>query len=186
MHIIVLLVVAIFSLQSRSARADEVFWSTKELLADFFKTSQKVSFVRLDARAHRGVLMAKLGGSVLKDEYVVFVARTGEHIDGYALIDEELGQHQPITFAARLSPDGKVERVEIMVYREGQGGEVREERFRRQFVGKSGTDPLRLGQDVNAIAGATISSRSISVGVRRAIAVVDLVRGDSELIARKR
>jgi electron transport complex protein RnfG len=46
------------------------------------------------------------------------------------VIDDELGLHQPITFATRLSSHGKVERVEIVVYREPRGAEVRDARFR--------------------------------------------------------
>jgi Na+-translocating ferredoxin:NAD+ oxidoreductase RnfG subunit len=94
-------------------------------------------------------------------------------VDGYAIVDDEQGLHQPITFATRLSPRGMVERVEIMVYREPRGDEVRDPRFRKQFEGKTAQDSLRLGRDIDAVSGATVSSASLATGVRRAAVLVE-------------
>ena len=110
------------------------------------------------------------------------MATTHGKIDGYAVVDDEQGLHQPITFATRLSPRGMVERVEIMVYREPRGDEVRDVRFRKQFQGKTSQDPLRLNRDIDAVSGATVSSASLAVGVRRAtILVEELALGLSTL-----
>ena len=88
-------------------------------------------------------------------------------------IDEENGQHLPITFAVKLSPDGVVQRQEIVAYREARGDEVRDARFRNQFVGKSARDPLLPGDDIVAVSGATISSRAMAVGVKRALVLFE-------------
>jgi hypothetical protein len=50
---------------------------------------------------------------------------------------------------------------------------VRDPRFRQQFVGKSAADPLRPGEEIVAVSGATISSRAMAVGVRRALILLD-------------
>ncbi len=158
-----------------SARADDVYWTTKSLLKDFFKTSKRVSYVKIDTAAARQELVTKLGYVPSKPTYVIFVARTGTKIDGYAVIDAQQGQHQPITFGVKLSPKGRVQRTEFMVYREGQGDEIKEGRFRSQFTNKGEGDSLKVGDDIMAISGATISSRSMSMGVRRAVALVGVV-----------
>ena len=59
--------------------------------------------------------------------------------------------------------------VEILIYREPIGGEVKSEAFRKQFQGKKDTDPVRSGQDIKNITGATLSSRAVSLGVKRAL-----------------
>lgn len=159
-----------------SAQAEDVYWTTKGLLKDFFKSSKQVSYVKVDTAAARKELQAKLGYVPSKATYVIFVARTGSNIDGYAVIDAQQGQHQPITFGVKLSPKGRVERLEVMVYREGHGDEIKERRFRGQFTNKGEDDSLKLGSDIMAISGATISSRSMSMGVRRAVALVGVVR----------
>lgn len=158
------------------ARAEDTYFTPKTLLADFFKSSERVTFVKLDTAAAKAELSALLGYVPPKASYAVFVARTGDKIDGYAVIDEELGQHLPITFGVKISPAGTLERMEVLVYREAYGAEIREARFRDQLTGKTIEDKLRLGDDVVAISGATISSKSMTLGVRRALALVSIVK----------
>jgi hypothetical protein len=172
-----------------SARADAApktetsYYSTRTVLAEFFPNSEHVGFRTFAVdRTVRARLAQRLGYTPARDKYTIFVATTHGKIDGYAVVDDEQGLHQPITFATRLSPRGMVERVEIMVYREPRGDEVRDVRFRKQFQGKTSQDPLRLNRDIDAVSGATVSSASLAVGVRRAtILVEELALGLSTL-----
>jgi thiamine biosynthesis lipoprotein len=91
--------------------------------------------------------------------------RAGELL-GYACIDEVLGKAQPITFLVCTDPQLRIRSVEILAYRESHGGEIRRADWRAQFVGKDAGSPLRVGRDVKNIAGATISCRSLTNGVR--------------------
>lgn len=159
---------------ARSARADQVYFTPRDLLADFFRSSQNVTYkkVELDS-AEKLRLQHRLGYQPSKASYTFYVATSGGHIDGYAFIDEEKGEHLPITFAVKLSPEGKVMRQEIVVYREARGDEVRDEKFRAQFVGKSARDAIETDQDIQVVSGATISSRAMAVGVKRALVLFD-------------
>lgn len=171
--IAILLLVVSFAIPGTAA-ASATYFTTPQVLKAFFPKSERVTYKRLRlGEAERKRLADRLGYAPARPEYVVFVAMTGERIDGYAIIDDERGQHEPITFAVKISPAGVVERQEVMVYREKYGEEITDPRFRAQFEGKSGKDQVRAGQDVDVISGATISSRSMAVGVRRAIAIVD-------------
>jgi electron transport complex protein RnfG len=160
------------------ARADQVYFTSRDLLADFFRSSQQVTYKKMQIDGvDRDRISKRLGYALPRTSYTFYVASSGGRIDGYALIDEEKGEHLPITFAVKLSPEGKVQRQEVVVYREVQGDEVRDDRFRRQFVGKSAHDQLELEQDIVAVSGATISSRAMTVGVKRALVLFDeLVR----------
>ena len=164
-------------------RAETSYYSTRDVLAAFFPKSEHVGYrtFALD-KSIRARLAQRLGYAPARDRYTIFVATTHGQIDGYAVVDDEQGLHQPITFATRLSARGVVERVEIMVYREPRGDEVRDPRFRKQFQGKTSQDPLRLNRDIDAVSGATVSSASLAVGVRRAtILVEELALGLSTL-----
>jgi electron transport complex protein RnfG len=156
------------------ARAETTYYTTRALLTEFFPKSERVTYrtFTLDASL-RTRLAQRLGYAPAKDRYTIYVATTQGKIDGYALVDEERGLHQPITFATRLSPRGAIERLEIVTYREPRGDEVRDARFRKQFEGKTAQDPLRLNQDIDAVSGATVSSASLAVGVRRAAVLVE-------------
>jgi Na+-translocating ferredoxin:NAD+ oxidoreductase RnfG subunit len=159
---------------SLPARAAATYFTTQQVLREFFPQSEKVSYrkVKLEP-ADVAALQERLGYRPARPEYVVFVATTGAHVDGYAIIDDEKGQHEAITFAVKLSPEGAVERHEVMVYRESYGEEITDPRFRKQFVGKTVKDPVRAGQDIDVVTGATISSRSMAIGVKRALILVD-------------
>ncbi|HZS36408.1 MAG TPA: FMN-binding protein [Polyangia bacterium] len=163
-------------LAAAPARADGVYFSTRDLLNDFFRSSKTVTYKKVAiGPAERARLTARLGYAPARDSYTFFVASTGDHVDGYAIIDEEKGEHLPITFAVKLSPTGVVERQEIVAYREPRGDEVRDDRFRKQFVGKSARDQIAADCDIVAISGATISSRAMAVGVKRVVVLFDVL-----------
>ncbi len=170
-------------LSAPAARAQGVYFTSAEVLRDFFRASERVDYVRVDTRAHARAWLEQLGAAPPRESYVVYVAKTGGHIDGYAVIDEEVGQHLPITLAVALDPEGQVLRSEVLVYREPYGGQVREQRFLRQFHGKAAGDPLRLDHDVAAISGATLSSRAVIAMVRRAVALVAILRSEASVAA---
>ncbi len=93
---------------------------------------------------------------------------------GWFIVDEVLGKHEFITYALGLNADGAVRGIEIMDYRESYGGEVRNSAWRAQFTGKTKTAPLELDKDIKNISGATLSSRHITDGVRRLLALYDV------------
>ena len=115
-----------------------------------------------------------LGGvspSVWEDAYVVFAAFRGDDALGEALIVEEIGKHRPITFVVGLRPDGTVEDVAVMAYREAYGGEIRSRRFLKQYEGRRATDDLRPYHGIKNVAGATLSVEAASRAVHKAQAV---------------
>lgn len=94
---------------------------------------------------------------------------------GWVLVDEVVGKHEFITYATAISNDGHVLGVEIMSYRESHGGEVRNPAWRAKFRGKTVADPFKLNKDIPNISGATLSSRNITDGVKRLLAIHSLV-----------
>ena len=154
------------------ASAQGVFFTKANVLKSFFARSERVGYKRHVLNAAQQRTLQQHLGYTPAAKWPLYHGTTAGRVDGYAIIDNEMGQHEPITFAVLIDPHGTLKRVEIMVYREGHGEEVRQARFRRQFKGKSVSDPLRHGADIIAISGATISSKAIASGARRAVAVV--------------
>ena len=91
---------------------------------------------------------------------------------GSMLIDNIIGKSFPITFMTVLNTDGTVRDVEIMVYREPQGWEVRYKSFRSQFYGK---DTTSNSNEILSISGATLSVRAIKSGVYKAMAAYKIL-----------
>lgn len=107
----------------------------------------------------------------------IYTATRAGVVVGRAMVVEEIGKYEPITFLVAAGPDGRVLDVLLLVYRESRGGEVRRPNFLRQYRGKAAEDPLRVSQDIVNITGATLSARAISVGVRRALTILEAVYG---------
>ena len=89
---------------------------------------------------------------------------------GFAQVRNVKGKDQPITFLVAIDPVNALKDVDVLVYREPYGGEVAYEPWRKQFRGKTVTAPLVVGKDIRNVSGATISSHSVTLGVRKALA----------------
>jgi Na+-translocating ferredoxin:NAD+ oxidoreductase RnfG subunit len=96
-------------------------------------------------------------------------------LQGWFIVDEVVGKHEFITYAVAIGTDGKLRGIEVLVYRETHGYQIREPQWRSQFQGKSLADPLKLDKDIRNISGATLSCRNVTDGVKRLLALHQLV-----------
>jgi len=158
--------------------AQTVYLTPAEALKLIFFKSEQVLPERqsLNPVQQKGI-EKKIGFRLEKTEWNFYVAKTKGKVDGYALIDQEVGKTEPITFLTAITPEGRVKEVEVLVYREPIGGEVREERFLRQYRGKGPSDPVRVGRDLANVTGATLSARAVSAGVKRALLLWEVFYG---------
>jgi len=133
----------------------------------------------------RAVLTERMGHRVVDDSFAVYIARGDQgQLLGYAAVTEEVGKYRPITFMVGIDEELKIEDVAVLVYRESRGAEVRRSRFLRQYRGKSGDDPIRINRDIINITGATMSVRALNAGVRRTVALTELIYRDSGAMLR--
>lgn len=140
-----------------------------------FPAAQRFESVPLSMSAQLRAQLAGESGVADGEEPRVWRALRGDVLLGSFIVDEVIGKHELITYAVAIDPQGAVQGVEILDYRETRGGEVRDPRWRAQFVGKGPRDALRLGEDIQNLSGATLSSRHITDGVRRLVALHRLV-----------
>jgi thiamine biosynthesis lipoprotein ApbE len=101
--------------------------------------------------------------------------RKGGQLDGFAVIHAEVGKFKFFHFIVGVEPDGGVRRVAVLVYRESRGGEVATRRFSVQYDGKTIADPIHINRDVINIAGATMSVNSLNSGVKKVLALLEVV-----------
>lgn len=118
----------------------------------------------------------ELAGKVFREsDYRFTVGRKGSEPVAYALKLEVIGKERPITFLIGIEPQGEVKGIEVLIYRESEGADIRHPRFMKQFFKKKNEDPLRLGQDIQPISGATLSSRAAAYAVRKALSIFEVV-----------
>ena len=92
---------------------------------------------------------------------------------GVALIDIEPGKWGPVEFIIALDLKGTVKVVKVMSYQEKRGRPIARRGFMSQYNGKTSNDPLTVGKDITGISGATISSRSATFAVKKAIVLYE-------------
>jgi hypothetical protein len=123
----------------------------------------------LDADA-RGKLAAVAKPPGARDPKV-WRALAGNRVLGTFYVDAVIGKQDYIVYALALDLQGRVLRLDVLEYRETHGWEIRNERWRAQFAGKSAADAVQVGADIANISGATLSCRHVADGVRRLLAL---------------
>jgi Na+-translocating ferredoxin:NAD+ oxidoreductase RnfG subunit len=152
----------------------DVYLTEEQALKLLFPKSQQVRAEELRLTPDQKVrVQERIGWKFPENSFRAFKAETNGTVDGYAVIQETIGKHRPITYMVGVTPKGKVSDIEILVYRESKGSEVRMKRFNYQYEGKTALDPIRINKDIINITGATMSVRSVSAGVKRALVLVD-------------
>ena len=114
------------------------------------------------------------------DDQGGLVSKVYKGQSGYALEVLPSGFDNTITMMVGVDNDGKVLGISVVSHTETAGlGAVAAEKtskgeaFRSQFVGKSGSVAVtKDGGEIDAITGATITSRAVSVGVNAALTCV--------------
>ena len=81
---------------------------------------------------------------------------------------EGRGRSSMIT-AGFVVRDGKLEKTEVLVYRESRGKQVRSRSFTRQFEGALLTEDRQLNRRIDSITGATISVKAMQAMARTAL-----------------
>ena len=107
------------------------------------------------------------------DAEPVYEVLEGENVVGYCVELASPGFGGDISMTVGFEADGSILGVSIVSLSEtpGLGSRVQEAAYLDQYKGQSGT--LTLGEDVDAIAGATVSSRAVLNGVNRAVEILN-------------
>ena len=81
---------------------------------------------------------------------------------GYIFIEKGLGRYHKFTFMVFVSPDQLIQLVRVLEYNELYGSEIMNKKWLAQFIGMNTESKIEYDETIDAISGATISSRSIT------------------------
>ncbi|MDJ0786060.1 MAG: FMN-binding protein [Myxococcota bacterium] len=169
-----LLALGILVMPSAQAFA-KVFYSQKEALELAFPDADRIDrrSVALDddeAQAIEARAKSKLESRIV----TLFTGLRGDDVLGYAFIDVHNVRTLPEAFLIVLKPDGSVHSLRLLAFYEPQEYKP-SERWLRQFDDRHLDKTLRLGGEIHGIAGSTLSSHAVTGGVRRALALYELL-----------
>ena len=97
---------------------------------------------------------------------------------GRAVIHTVGGKHGPIRLMVLLNSRGIVAAMTILSHRERRGRGIVKRSFTAQFVDKTPQGGFRLGDDIQGITGATVSSRAVADGVKLVAVYMSVVMGE--------
>ena len=142
---------------------------------DLFPDADKFVDAKVTLTDEQRDQIKKLSGTRQREtEQAVWRAEQDGRLLGWFIVDEVIGKHEFITYATAISPAGNVLGVDVLVYRETYGFQIRDAEWRNQFKGKTLQDHFKLDDDIRNITGATLSSRNVMNGVKRLLALAQV------------
>ena len=152
----------------------EIYFTEDEAAKVMFPDSENIRREILTLTAEqKEFIEQRIGWKFPETSFPVYIGETQDKIDGYAIVQNTIGKHRPITYMVGVDAEGEVTNFEVLVYREARGNEIATKRFNYQYQGKDARDPIRINRDIINISGATMSVRSASAGVKRVLVLVD-------------
>lgn len=175
--LVLALVFALGSLLPAAASA-KVFYSRSEALALAFPEADRIEDETVLLEDEQVDLVQSLARSPIESRLVrVYRGFRGAELLGYAFIDVHNVRTLPEAFLVVLTPQGAVSALRVLAFHEPLEY-MPTDRWYDQFQNASASQRLRLGSDVHGIVGATLSARATTRGVRRALALYEVVLQD--------
>jgi Na+-translocating ferredoxin:NAD+ oxidoreductase RnfG subunit len=158
--------------------AGKVFYSQSEALELAFPGAERVEGQTHLLRDDQVERIEELSQTRLDSKLVKIYTglREGEVL-GYAVIEVHNVRTLPEAFMVVMTPEGNVRSLRMLAFHEPLDY-LPAERWYEQFARKSLEAPLRLGGDVHGVVGATLSAQATTRGVRRALALYEVLVRD--------
>lgn len=128
---------------------------TKEVQKAF-----EIESFQMDAVSISEELNAKLPTKISPDNFHRLT--NGEEFLGYAFVDQAPSKTANFDYLILFDAELKVKHSKVLIYREEYGGEIGSKRWLKQFLGMTGSDRVDHETNIDGIAGATISVRSMT------------------------
>jgi Na+-translocating ferredoxin:NAD+ oxidoreductase RnfG subunit len=153
----------------------KVFFSQKEALQVAFPEATRIERETHILEEAEAAAIEKRSRSALDSRLVaIHTAWRGEELLGFAHIEVHTVRTKAEGFMVVLGPNGAVNEVRVLAFYEPLEY-LPTQRWYDRFTGKAPTDRLRLGWDVDAVSGATLSARAATEGVRRVLAYYEVL-----------
>jgi hypothetical protein len=169
------LAVTAFVTITTSAAEAVVFYARDEAMSLAFPDAERV-----EARdffltaAQRAAIEEAAKSKVESDLLTVYVGHRNGSISGYAVLDTHVVRTLPETFLIVLGVDGHVRAMHVLAFYEPTEY-MPNEQWLRQFHEQRDPKRLRVGREVAAITGSTLTSHAVTAAVRRALAIYDVL-----------
>ena len=105
----------------------------------------------------------------------------GDEFLGYAFVDQAPSKTANFDYLVVFDTNLKVKHSKVLIYREEYGGEIGSKRWLKQFLGKTGGDRVDYETNIDGIAGATISVRSMTNAIDDLLQTIEILEANEVL-----
>ncbi len=152
-----------------------VYLSRSEAIEQAFPDADRVTdrtFVLDDTQSSA---VEKLARAKLDSKLVtVYTGYKANEVLGHALIDIHTVRTLPEAFMVVITPTGEIRSLRMLAFYE-PGEYEPPTRWLGQFHNEALSEELQLRGKIHGIAGSTLSARAVTSGVRRALALYDVL-----------
>ena len=153
----------------------KVFFGRREALQLAFPEADRIEDEAVLLGEEQATRIESLSRGTLESRLVrIYRGYRGDELLGYAFIDIHNVRTHPEAFMVVISPEGKVELLRVLAFHEPLEY-MPTQRWYEQFSDLDLGAPMRVGGDIHGIVGATLSARATTRGVRRALALYEVV-----------
>ena len=158
-----------------SGAEGRVLFGKKEALEAAFPDADRVEKVTHFLTEEQVARVRELSGAEVKDKLVTWHAgHKGDAIQGYAYFETHNVRTLPETLLVVVTPAGQVQNVLLLAFYEPPEYEPGK-RWLQQFDAKKLGPDLRVTREIHGITGATLTARAVTGGVRRALALFQVL-----------
>lgn len=106
----------------------------------------------------------------------LFKISNGDNDLGYMFVDKALSKTAEFDYMVVFDNELTIVHSKVLIYREEYGGEIGSKRWLKQFIGKTGRDRVDHESNIDGIAGATISVRSMTSSIDDLLQTIGLLQ----------
>lgn len=143
------------------------------------KNTFGIEFFKKEAVQVPEDLKTKLPSKITSDNF--FKIQTDSGSLGYVYVDKAASKTAMFDYLILFDMELKIIHSKVLVYREEYGGEIGSKRWLKQFLGKTGEDRVSHKTNIDGIAGATISVRSMTNAIDDLLQTVSILQENKVL-----
>lgn len=184
-NLLFILALILIALSYETVSWAEVFMKREEALNSAFPEAESIKKVNVFLTEDQVKEIEALSKTKLDSRfYVIYEGKRGDETLGYAIIDTHMLRTQSETVMFVINTDGTLRYAEVLAFFEPPDY-IAGDKWMNLFDNKGiDTHPLRLGNDIPNMSGATITAVALTNSVRRLLGVFKVANEEGLLISK--
>lgn len=125
--------------------------------------------------------LSGITSNVIPPKDYVFKIKTDDALIGYAYVGQANSMKNVFDYVVFINKDLSVKKTKVLIYRENHGRQIGAQRWLKQFIGLSVNKKPVYGKNVDAISGATISAKSMTIAVKDVLETIQKLKNNKLL-----